>query len=411
MELKTASLVFLAAVLLSLLVLKASWAISDRNIMALLPLPDVRRPVDICYGDGSVWVLDAGGRSVIELDSSSREVSGEFAMPSSLMTGRGSISLSGFRPTELLWAYGKLWVAGNGLHGAVLLFLDPSNGTWGAVEVPNAILYSYGPVVGGWCLARGGGRVWTLVGTTAGALVVEVDPHALAVVGYSASLPGGADICYGAGALLILYAYVKVTPYGIAEVTRLYSYDPEEGRLSYFTSREGTSTIMFARGGLLYIGHTPPRGQSYVLVFDIKARSYIKTLETVPGAFSPINDLLVDSHGDVWFSEAGYFGVCGGRIWSRSGEVVAMCEAGDEIWMCSRAERTELIIVDLSRATSLLAIRLPSYIMGFPSTAFIPVASGAASASGYVLVDKVLGHIRYKRWLRERRGQPGSRAG
>jgi len=411
MELKLAVAVLLTVAFLSWASLEASWAVSDRNILDSLSLPDGSKPVDICYGDGSIWVLDGGRKTIIKIDGSSRDVVGEFVIPAELPTRWGVVSLSEFKPEEMVWAYGKLWVAGDRLYGAILLFLDPSSGSWGIVDVPRSIYYSYGPVVGAWCVAEGGGRIWALVGTMMGAtLLVEVDPHALVATGYSADLPGGRDICYGHGSIWVLYTYVKTTPYGTMEVSRLYAYDIGTGRTSLFTTRPGSFTVAFVRGGRLYIGYAPPGGESRILVFDLGKGEFLGSLRTIPGVYSPVREILVDSRGDIWFSQPGYFGVCGGRVWPTHHDVVAMCEAGDEIWMCSTGAGAEIMIVDLGRGLARLAVRLPSYVLGFPSTAFIPMASGALSVAIYALVDLVLGRVRYKKWLRERRAKLG-RAG
>ena len=164
MELKLAVAVLLTVAFLSWASLEASWAVSDRNILDSLSLPDGSKPVDICYGDGSIWVLDGGRKTIIKIDGSSRDVVGEFVIPAELPTRWGVVSLSEFKPEEMVWAYGKLWVAGDRLYGAILLFLDPSSGSWGIVDVPRSIYYSYGHVVGAWCVAEGGGRIWALVG-------------------------------------------------------------------------------------------------------------------------------------------------------------------------------------------------------------------------------------------------------
>mgnify|MGYP000536503773 CR=1 FL=1 len=405
MELKKAALVLALAGLLSWAIINASLAISDRLAVEEVVLPGSSKPISICYGGGSIWVLDAGEKLILQVDPSSREVIGQAEIPDEVVSGGEPVSLASFVPTSMIWAYGRIWIAGLGLENVVLLAFEPSEGTWSAVGMPYP---PAGGFTGGWCLASGEGSVWTLV-DVGEVYLVEVDPGTTSVKGIYAGLPGGTSICYGAGCVWVLYTFIRVGPYGPMETSQVFRFDVAQRRLSLFTSRSGRSSVIFARGDRLYVGFTPSYGFTCVLEFDAAEGRFLGSHGTVPGVMSLLRALFVDWKGDIWFSQPGYFGVCGKRVWSTGLAVNSICDVPGrgEVWLCGEEGSVGKVLVVSERGLAgAFCVGFPTYIMGLPSSFLLPVLAALASLAAYALVDFVVGRMRFKKWLRERRARP-----
>ena len=405
MELKKAALVLALTGLLAWAILSASLAISDRLAMEELVLPGSSKPVSICYGGGSIWVLDADGGLILRIDPSSREVVGQAEIPGEVVLGGKPVSLAGFVPTSMIWAYDRIWIAGLGLRDVVLLAFEPSEGTWSAVGMPRS---PAGGFTGGWCVASGGGSIWTLV-DVGKVFLVEVDPGTTSVKAIYGGLPGGTSICYGAGCVWVLHTFVRVGPYGPTETSQVFRFNVAQRRLSLFTSRNGRSSVIFARGDRLYLGFTPSYGFTCVLEFEAVKGEFLGSHGTVPGVMSLLRALLVDDEGNIWFSQPGYFGVCGKRVWSTGLAVNSMCDVPGrgEVWLCGEEGSVGKVLVVSGRGLAgALCVGFPTYIMGLPSSFLLPVLTALASLAAYALVDFVVGRMRFKKWLRERRARP-----
>ncbi len=398
MELKRGLLVLVAASLLVLTAIEVSLALSDRLSIRSIELPEGSRPVSICYGGGKMWVLDAGRRSVVAVNPDTSDTE-EFPMPERVGVHGLTVNLTGFKPRQLVWAEGKLWIAGIGLENTILLFFDTEGRSWGIIPPPWPWT-----TVGGWCLAYGDGSIWTLVDVMGSALLLRVDPATGSVEVVCNGLPGGSSICYGAGSVWVLYTFVVMTPFGVVETSRIYRVDVRDRNFTLFTSRSGSSGKLFLRDRYLYFAYTPASGSVTILKFDVITGGFMGQYRGVPGVLSPVSALFVDGRGDVWFSQPGYMGISGKRIWEGP-TAYSFCEipGGEEIWACcEEGGRGRIIVVSRSGLAGLICTNFPSYLLGLPSQFVMPLLSSLAALALYVFADFVVGRIRYKRWLRER---------
>ena len=403
MELKTSVLVLVLTGLLTWAAVQAALAMSDKLAMEELALPGSSKPISICYGGGYIWVVDANGKFLVQIDPSSREVVGKVKIPSEVILNGSSVFLADFIPTGVVWAHDRIWVVGLGLRNVVLLVLEPSEGTWLAVGMP----YMPGSFTGGWCVAFGGGSIWTLV-EAGEVFLVEIDPRTASIKGIYGGLPGGTSICYGAGCVWTLYTFIRIGPYGPMETSQVFKFDITQRQFTLFTSRSGRSSGIFARKGHLYLGFTPSYGFTCVLEFDAVSGRFLDSYRTVPGVMSPLRALFVDEEGNIWFSQPGYFGVCGKRIWSTGLTINSICDVpgGGEVWLCGEeGSAGKVLVVSKRGLAGAICVGFPTYIVGLPSSFLLPVLAALASLAAYALADFVVGRMRYRRWLKERKAR------
>ena len=116
----------------------------------------------------------------------------------------------------------------------------------------------------------------------------------------------------------------------------------------------------------------------------------------------------MDEEGNIWFSQPGYFGVCGKRIWSTGLTINSICDVpgGGEVWLCGEeGSAGKVLVVSKRGLAGAICVGFPTYIVGLPSSFLLPVLAALASLAAYALADFVVGRMRYRRWLKERKAR------